>query len=192
MISQAARGARAVASSSHSSTAPRAALVNVAQNALLTGSDAKRWGNAHPNLVPYQLLQDGRPADRDRGRNATPNGCACANALDLPTPRRRSVAVERTPAAFAQSRTNRLRDFSRDRGSTPAATWRALLDAAGSPERNVVQSVLDALRDTNASAVTGMPSSVGGTRSLVLAPGLDEHGDADTRTRMGVFETIRS
>ncbi|MGH9421935.1 MAG: CaiB/BaiF CoA transferase family protein, partial [Thermoanaerobaculia bacterium] len=30
----------------------RAALINVAQNALVTGSDAKRWGNQHPNLVP--------------------------------------------------------------------------------------------------------------------------------------------
>ncbi|MEP6550667.1 MAG: CoA transferase, partial [Gemmatimonadales bacterium] len=34
----------------------RAALVNVAQNVLVSGADAKRWGNAHPNLVPYQLF----------------------------------------------------------------------------------------------------------------------------------------
>ena len=34
----------------------RAALVNVAQNALVSGRNAKRWGNAHPNLVPYQLF----------------------------------------------------------------------------------------------------------------------------------------
>src|SRR5687767_8473032 len=34
-----------------------AALVNVAQNALITGEDASRWGNAHPNLVPYQLFE---------------------------------------------------------------------------------------------------------------------------------------
>ncbi|HEY4129726.1 MAG TPA: CoA transferase, partial [Gemmatimonadaceae bacterium] len=35
----------------------RAALVNVAQNSLLTGRDARRWGNAHPNLVPYEMFK---------------------------------------------------------------------------------------------------------------------------------------
>src|SRR4029078_10450491 len=33
-----------------------AALINVAQNSLVTGHDARRWGNQHPNLVPYQLF----------------------------------------------------------------------------------------------------------------------------------------
>jgi crotonobetainyl-CoA:carnitine CoA-transferase CaiB-like acyl-CoA transferase len=33
-----------------------ASLVNVAQNALLTGKEAARWGNAHPSIVPYQLF----------------------------------------------------------------------------------------------------------------------------------------
>ena len=33
-----------------------ASLVNVAQNALVTGKEAKRWGNAHPSIVPYQLF----------------------------------------------------------------------------------------------------------------------------------------
>src|SRR3954469_17460890 len=31
-----------------------AGLVNVAQNALVTGEDPQRHGNAHPNIVPYQ------------------------------------------------------------------------------------------------------------------------------------------
>ena len=31
-----------------------AGLVNVAQNALVTGADPERHGNAHPNIVPYQ------------------------------------------------------------------------------------------------------------------------------------------
>lgn len=33
-----------------------ASLVNVAQNALVTGKEAKRFGNAHPSIVPYQLF----------------------------------------------------------------------------------------------------------------------------------------
>ena len=33
-----------------------ASLVNVAQGALATGVEAKRYGNAHPSIVPYQLF----------------------------------------------------------------------------------------------------------------------------------------
>jgi crotonobetainyl-CoA:carnitine CoA-transferase CaiB-like acyl-CoA transferase len=33
-----------------------ASLVNVAQNALVTGREAKRFGNAHASIVPYQLF----------------------------------------------------------------------------------------------------------------------------------------
>lgn len=33
-----------------------ASLVNVAQAALTTGHEAKRYGNAHPSIVPYQLF----------------------------------------------------------------------------------------------------------------------------------------
>jgi crotonobetainyl-CoA:carnitine CoA-transferase CaiB-like acyl-CoA transferase len=33
-----------------------AALVNVAQNTLVSGREPTRWGNAHANLVPYQLF----------------------------------------------------------------------------------------------------------------------------------------
>lgn len=34
-----------------------AALVNVASNTLVSGRPAARFGNAHPNLVPYQIFQ---------------------------------------------------------------------------------------------------------------------------------------
>ncbi|HEV2718692.1 MAG TPA: CoA transferase, partial [Thermoanaerobaculia bacterium] len=33
-----------------------ASLINVAQSALLTGEEAKSYGNAHPSIVPYQLF----------------------------------------------------------------------------------------------------------------------------------------
>lgn len=33
-----------------------ASLVNVAQAALVTGEESKRYGNAHPSIVPYQLF----------------------------------------------------------------------------------------------------------------------------------------
>ena len=34
-----------------------ASLVNVAQNVLVTGREAPRYGNAHPSIVPYQVFQ---------------------------------------------------------------------------------------------------------------------------------------
>jgi len=34
-----------------------AALVNVAQNALVTGADPPRFGNAHPSIEPYRLFE---------------------------------------------------------------------------------------------------------------------------------------
>ncbi|MEO8036014.1 MAG: CoA transferase [Acidobacteriota bacterium] len=37
-------------------SATLASLVNVSQAALLTASEAKRWGNEHPSIVPYQLF----------------------------------------------------------------------------------------------------------------------------------------
>ena len=60
----------------------RAALVNVAQNALVTGTDAARWGNAHPNLVPYQLFETAdNPIVVAVGSDA--QWAACARALGL-------------------------------------------------------------------------------------------------------------
>jgi len=37
-------------------SATLASLANVAQNVLVTGNEAKRYGNAHPSIVPYQLF----------------------------------------------------------------------------------------------------------------------------------------
>src|SRR6185437_15903039 len=52
--------------------------------------------------------------------------------------------------------------FSQRLATRPAAEWRDRLERAGVPT-GVVQTVLEALRETNASPLTGLPSSVGGT-----------------------------
>jgi crotonobetainyl-CoA:carnitine CoA-transferase CaiB-like acyl-CoA transferase len=38
-------------------SATLASLVNIAQGALVTGREAKRFGNAHPSIVPYQTFR---------------------------------------------------------------------------------------------------------------------------------------
>jgi crotonobetainyl-CoA:carnitine CoA-transferase CaiB-like acyl-CoA transferase len=148
-----------------------AALVNVAQNALVTGRDAVRWGNAHPNLVPYQLFDAAdRPLVIAVGRDA--QWVACARALDLSE-----------LAADATLSTNAGRLAHRDRvvnaianrvRQHPAAEWAKRLDSAGVPN-GLVKSVLEVLREEPASPLTGVAPSVPGSVKFP-APRLDEHG----------------
>jgi crotonobetainyl-CoA:carnitine CoA-transferase CaiB-like acyl-CoA transferase len=163
----------------------RAALVNVAQGALVSGREPARWGNAHPNIVPYQLF---RAADKPIviavGSDA--QWLACANAIGLT-----DLAADESLAANAGRLLQRDRvvgAFAIRLATEPAAVWREKLDAAGVPN-GVVKSVLEALQDTNASAVTGMPSSVGGTMRFP-PPRLDEHGDAIRQGGWSVFEAV--
>jgi crotonobetainyl-CoA:carnitine CoA-transferase CaiB-like acyl-CoA transferase len=164
----------------------RGALMNVAQNALLTGEDARRWGNAHPNLVPYEAFDAAdRPIVIAVGSDA--QWVACARALGL-----EALADDATLANNAGRLAQRARivgAFAARVHAAPAAEWQRRLDAAGVPN-GVVKSVLDVVRDVDASAVTGMPSSVGGSVRFP-PPGLDEHG-AQIRARgWDVFPLLR-
>ena len=149
----------------------RAALVNVAQNTLVSGRDSRRWGNAHPNLVPYQLFHTAdRPIIVAVGSDA--QWVACARAVGLA-----SLADDPTLATNAGRIAQRNRivaAFAERLATQPAAKWGSDLDTAGVPN-GVVKSVLEALRDTAASPLTGVPPSVPGTVRFA-PPGLDEHG----------------
>ena len=148
-----------------------AALVNVAQNALVSGRDAERFGNAHPNLVPYQLCPTAdRPIVIAVGSDAQWHRLLDAISLSglggdpaLATNAGRLAHRERVVGAI-----------SRRLCSRPAAVWQPVLDDAGVPN-GLVKSVLEALRDVEASPVTGVASSVGG-RIRYPPPRLDEHG----------------
>ena len=176
------RGGRVVISLLDSA---RAALVNVAQNALVSGADATRWGNAHPNLVPYELF---RAADTPIvvavGSDA--QWVACARALEL-----NDLAGDPELATNAGRLANRariVREFSQRIASAPAAIWRDRLDAAAVPN-GVVYSVLEALHQTNASALTGMPSAVGGAVRFP-PPAVGEHDDLIRRAGWGAFRAV--
>lgn len=149
-----------------------AALVNVGQNVLVGGTDARRWGNAHPNLVPYQLF---RAADRDIvvavGNDA--QWTALVAALEVPA------------LAGPQYATNAQRLRARDTivpvlaaalARRDAADWRTRLDGAGIPN-GIVRTVAEVLAEADASALTGMAPSVPGFVSRP-PPRLDEHGPA--------------
>jgi crotonobetainyl-CoA:carnitine CoA-transferase CaiB-like acyl-CoA transferase len=151
----------------------RAALVNVAQNVLVSRNDAKRWGNAHPNLVPYQLFEAAdRPFVIAVGSDGQWRACVEALGLSgladdnaLTTNAGRVKNRERLASAVAA----RVREMG-------AQHWIDRLQSVGVP-CGVVRTVAEALEVTGADARTGMPPSVPGSVRLP-PPKLDEHGDS--------------
>jgi crotonobetainyl-CoA:carnitine CoA-transferase CaiB-like acyl-CoA transferase len=152
----------------HSATA---ALVNVAQNALVTGNEARRWGNAHPNLVPYQVFE---ASDRllviAVGSDAQWTACARALGLD-------GLATDRalvTNAGRLAARVKVVDAIGAAVRTRTAAEWIERLDAAGVP-CGEVKPVLEALQAVSASALTGVaPPAPGRVRRA--PPRLDAHG----------------
>lgn len=164
----------------HSATA---ALVNVAQNVLVTGREAGRWGNGHPNLVPYQLF---RGADRHIviavGNDTQWQGCCRALGLEalaadsaLTTNSGRLANRARVVAAIAARVAER-----------PAAEWLAALERWGVP-CGVLKGVGEALAEREASPLTGVAPAVPGTVRRA-PPMLDEHGALVRARGWGAFD----
>jgi crotonobetainyl-CoA:carnitine CoA-transferase CaiB-like acyl-CoA transferase len=148
----------------------RAALVNVAQNALVSGMPPRRWGNAHANLVPYQLFE---AADRPMVIAVGSDGqwLACARALGLD-----ALAADdalRTNAGRIAAREQVVTEITRALKARTASEWIARLDAAGVP-CGLVRTVPEALAESGASALTGLPPSVEGSVRRA-PPRLGEH-----------------
>ncbi len=141
---------------SHSATA---ALVNVAQNVLVSGSDAGRWGNAHPNLVPYQLFD---AADRPFVIAVGTDGQwkAAARALDLTT--LADAPDLDTNAGRLARRRDVVAAITARVAEAKAAHWIARLDEAGVP-CGLVRSVREALKDVACAAATGVAPATGGS-----------------------------
>ena len=164
-------------------TSARAALINVGQNALISGTEARRWGNAHANLVPYQLFHaSDRPIVIAVGSDD--QWKACVRALSLPE-LEQDVDLANNAGRLAH-RERVVHAFEKRLSQRPAAEWLHVLDGANVP-CGVVKSVLEAIQDAgSATALFGMPSSVGGAIRLP-PPRLDEHGSAIRRHRWEVF-----
>jgi crotonobetainyl-CoA:carnitine CoA-transferase CaiB-like acyl-CoA transferase len=123
-----------------------ASLVNVASGALVTGSEPRRFGNAHPHIVPYQPF---RAAD----------GWVAVAAANDGLFRRMCDAIERpdlaerfpTNAARVDGRDELIPELERVFAARPADDWAALLDSAGVPAGKI-RGVLDAI---DAAAAAG-------------------------------------
>jgi crotonobetainyl-CoA:carnitine CoA-transferase CaiB-like acyl-CoA transferase len=158
------------------------ALVNVAQNVLVSGRDAERWGNGHPNLVPYQLFDTAdRPIVIAVGNDAQWRRCATALDLaaladdaSLDTNAGRLAARERVVSSIAARLEQR-----------PAHDWIERLDRAGVPN-GIVKTVREALAEVECSPLTGVSPTVPG-RVRYPPPTLDEHGERVRERRWGAF-----
>jgi crotonobetainyl-CoA:carnitine CoA-transferase CaiB-like acyl-CoA transferase len=165
----------------------RAALVNVAQNALVSGAAPRRYGNAHANLVPYQLFETkDRPMVIAVGTDAQWGKCMVAlGRPDLASDRTLST----NPGRLAQ-RDRVVAEIARALRGRTAAEWLEDLSAVGVP-CGVVKGVLEAITEAgSASALYGMPSPVSG-QTRVPPPKLDEHGAQIRDLGWGVFSGYR-
>lgn len=159
-----------------------AALINVAQNALVSGAEAPRWGNAHPNLVPYQLFaaNDGQLVVAVGNDAQWKAACVALGLRDLGN----DPSLDANAGRLAQR--DRVVRTIADRLATATTTqWLGALGAAGVP-CGVVRSVKQALSDVQASPVTGVAPSVPGTVRRP-PPRLDQHGTAIRRDGWGAF-----
>jgi CoA:oxalate CoA-transferase len=146
-----------------------AGLVNVAQNALVTGGEPERHGNAHPNIVPYQDFEtsSGRIAVAAANDGLFRALCS-ALGLDALAGDGRFA----TNAARVEHRGELVPLLQERFRERPAEDWLPELDAAGVPAGKV-RSVPDALA---AAAEAGRPATVSvehptaGLLDLVASP----------------------
>ena len=167
----------------------RAALVNVAQNALVSGRDAARWGNAHANLVPYQLFDaTDRPLVIAVGSDAQWPPAMRALHLDALA----DDPALRTNAGRLAHRAAVVQAISEQLRAQPAAYWLARLEAAGVPcgvVRTVQESLSDISGDVLSLARTGLPPLWNG-RVRLEPPRMDEHGVSVRAKHWSFFDDL--
>ncbi|HKD18320.1 MAG TPA: CoA transferase, partial [Thermoanaerobaculia bacterium] len=162
-----------------------ASLINVAQSALMTGREAERHGNAHPQIVPYRTFEAsdgafvlGVGTDRQFERLAALVG----------RPDWAGAGPYATNGARVQKRDALERELSRIFASEPRAAWVEKCRAAGIPA-GPVRGALEALGSDTAKALGSVvekdgvrfvasPIRVGGAEArLRFPPALDADGE---------------
>jgi crotonobetainyl-CoA:carnitine CoA-transferase CaiB-like acyl-CoA transferase len=138
------------------------ALVNVAQNALVTGEEPARFGNAHPSIAPYQPFraEDGWIAVAAANDSLFLRLCEVLGRSELSQDER-----FRTNDARVRNRLELLTPLEEAFATRPAEDWVAELDAAGVPAGKI-RGVLDALRAA-APATVRVEHPIAGELELV-------------------------
>ena len=179
-----------------------AGLVNVTQAALVTGTEPRRWGNAHPTIVPYQAFEAAdRPFVVAVGNDAQWRRlCDAIGAAELAADAR--FATNPGRVEHRGEVVGALADRFRTR---PAAEWLRMMEAAGVPCAPV-QTVGEALADPATTERGGLWPMRGATFGAIEtvaspirlsrtpaalrgpAPALGEHTDEVLRLGWAAFE----
>ncbi len=146
-----------------------AGLVNVAQNALVTGREPERHGNAHPNIVPYQDFEtaSGRIAVAAANDGLFAAMCAAMGLDELPGDPRFAANADRV-----ENRGELIPLLAARFAQRGAEDWLETLGDAGVP-CGKVRTVPDALA---AAAAAGAPATLrvdhptAGPLDLVASP----------------------
>jgi len=130
-----------------------AGLVNVAQNALITGTEPRRHGNAHPNIVPYEAFDtaSGQIAVAAANDGLFRKLCAVLGRDELAGDERYATNPGRV-----ENRETLIPELQRSFSEQPAEHWVDALGSAGVPVGKV-RSIPDAL---DAAAGAGRPATV--------------------------------
>ena len=146
-----------------------AGLVNVAQNALVTGREPERHGNAHPNIVPYQDFE-----------TATGRIALAAGNDGLFRALCRTIGLEAlgederfaTNAARVENRRELIPLLQERLRERSAEEWVEVLDAAGVPvgEVRTVPDALAAATRAGRPATLTVDHPTAGPLELVASP----------------------
>jgi CoA:oxalate CoA-transferase len=128
-------------------------LVNVAQGAIVTGVEARRHGNAHASIAPYQPLraQDGLVAVAAANDGLFRRLCAELDRSDLLADGRFA-----TNAGRVEHSAELVAELERTLTARPAAEWIERLTAAGVPAGKI-RGVREALAE---AAAAGEPATL--------------------------------
>jgi crotonobetainyl-CoA:carnitine CoA-transferase CaiB-like acyl-CoA transferase len=142
-----------------------AALVNVAQNALATGTEPLRYGNEHPSIVPYQPFEasDGWIAVAAANDGLFARLCCAIGRPELATDARFA-----TNAGRVKGRRELVPVLEAAFATRTADDWVSALDDAGVPVGKI-RGVLDAIRTASPSTVS-VDHPAAGELELVASP----------------------
>jgi crotonobetainyl-CoA:carnitine CoA-transferase CaiB-like acyl-CoA transferase len=146
-----------------------AGLVNVAQNALVSGREPERHGNAHPNIVPYQ---DFETASGRIAVAAANDGLFTAMCRVLAMPELSADPRFATNPARVENRAELIPRLAARLRERPAEEWVEALDAAGVPVGKVrtVPDALAAARAAGRPATITVDHPTAGALELVASP----------------------
>lgn len=133
-------------------SASLASLVNVAQAALATNSEANRYGNAHPSIVPYQLFHAADRTFAIGGGTDRHFRMLCERVLERPE--LASDARYATNGARVANREELVSLLDAIFRTNDAQHWVARCREAAIPA-SLVQGVLEALRSEPARPLIG-------------------------------------